>query len=266
MSTLSHNHRPESHFRQPEHDQPVRIAAVADLHVQESRPGRYRELFSKVCQEAEILLLCGDLTNMGLPAEAELLAEDIKSCRIPVAGVLGNHDYERGHADEVRKILTGAGMIFLDEHTYRLRHVGFAGVKGFGGGFDKHMLASFGEEAIKHFVAEVIQEGLVLENQLRMLNTPQRIVALHYSPIAATIAGEPPEVFPFLGCSRLAETIDRFDVAAAFHGHSHHGTVEGRTPKGATVYNCCIEVLSRQQAGPYVLLEVPASTAVAPQV
>ncbi len=226
-------------------DGKVRVAAIGDIHVQEHGGDAYREFFEEVSREAEVLLLCGDLTNIGLPREAEHLAEDLKSCRIPVLAVLGNHDYERGQPEEIRKIVSAAGVVFLDEETFSLRKVGFAGVKGFAGGFEKHMLTSFGEGAIKHFVQEAVSEALRLETQLQTLTTQRRVVLLHYAPICTTLQGEPLEVYPFLGCSRLAETIDRFDVTAVFHGHSHLGSPEGKTPKGAAVYNCCSEVLAR---------------------
>src|SRR5438876_5154964 len=155
----------------------MKVAAIGDLHSPDSTPGMHREFFSKIHEAAEVLVICGHLTNTGLPKEAELLAEDMKVCNIPVVGVLGNHDHESGQADEIRKILKTGNFIFLDEQSYMLKHVGFAGVKGFAGGFDKHMLASFGEEAIKKFVAEAIQESLKLENQLRALETKTKVVA-----------------------------------------------------------------------------------------
>lgn len=235
----------------------LRVAAIGDLHMHESTPGLYRELFARVSGEADVVVLCGDMTNVGLPKEAELLAEDLHVCRVPLLAVLGNHDYESGKADEVKRILTAAKVLFLEDQTFKLKHVGFAGVKGFAGGFDTHMLASFGEEAIKRFVAEGVSEALKLETQLASLEARYKIVVLHYAPIAQTLHGEPPEVHPFLGCSRLAETIDRYGAAAVFHGHAHHGALSGKTAKGAPVYNCCIEALKRKHApNLYTLVEV----------
>jgi Icc-related predicted phosphoesterase len=135
--------------------------------------------------------------------------------------------------------------------------VGFAGVKGFGGGFNRYMLTSFGEEGIKRFVAEAIQEALKLENALRTLMTEKTVVVLHYSPVTGTLHGEPLEIYPFLGSSRLAEAIDPFDVSAIFHGHAHHGTYEGRTNKGVPVYNTCLDLMrARDPSQPYVLIEM----------
>jgi Icc-related predicted phosphoesterase len=236
----------------------VRVAAVGDLHTHESSTTTIQQIFNDVSNNADVLLLCGDLTHLGLPQEAERLANDLRSCRIPVLAVLGNHDYQSGHVDEVKKILKSAKVTILDEsETFELNGVGFAGVKGFGGGFDKHMLTPFGEEAIKHFVTEAVNESLKLEVALQALGTEKTVVALHYSPISGTVVGEPPEIFPFLGSSRLAETIDHFDVNAVFHGHAHHGTHEGKTTKGTPVYNCCFQLM--QKISPeraYALVEV----------
>jgi Icc-related predicted phosphoesterase len=193
-----------------------------------------------------------------MPHEAERLAGDLRACRIPVVAVLGNHDYQSGHSEEVKKILRAGRVVVLEEtETFELQGVGFAGAKGFGGGFDKHMLTPFGEEPIKHFVTEAVNESLRLEVALNSLRTERTVVVLHYAPIAATVMGEPPEIFPFLGSSRLAETIDHFDVNVVFHGHAHHGTYEGKTTKGTPVYNCCLQLMQRMQPEqPYVLVNV----------
>jgi Icc-related predicted phosphoesterase len=235
----------------------VKIAAAGDLHVHDKPSGAYRSFFANVSSKADIVVLCGDLTNLGTVAEAECLAADLSVCAIPVVGVLGNHDYQSGHAEEVKRILRDGKMVLLDDETFEFQDVGFAGVKGFPGGFNRHMLTSFGEDAIKRFVNEAIVESLTLENALRSLSTSKIAVVLHYSPIAQTLQGEPPEIYPFLGCSRLAETIDQFDVDMVFHGHAHKGTFEGRTNKGVPVFNCCIELMRNLHAEqPYALLEI----------
>src|SRR5919201_1949093 len=222
----------------------LRIAAIGDLHVHQNSPDSLQPLFEKISQSADVLALCGDLTHLGLPQEAEKLANDLRSCRIPVVAVLGNHDYQSGQQEEVKKILRAGKVSVLEEsETFELNGVGFAGAKGFGGGFNKHMLTPFGEEAIKHFVTEAVNELLRLEVALNSLRTEKVVVVLHYAPIAETVMGEPPEIFPFLGSSRLAETIDHFDVNAVFHGHAHHGTPEGKTTKGIPVYNCCFQLV-----------------------
>lgn len=236
---------------------PVVIAGLGDLHVTESAVHPYRDLFAEIAERADVLALCGDLTNLGRAHEAEILAEDLRSCRIPVVGVLGNHDLEHGNGEDVRRILCQAGLKLLDEETHQVAGIGFAGVKGFAGGFGARMLSPFGEPAIKQFVQEAVNEAFHLENALHTLaqETERLVVVLHYAPVADTVVGEPPEIFPFLGSSRLAETIDRFPVKAVLHGHAHHGTAEGRTPTGVPVFNCAIPV-AKATGRPYALVTV----------
>jgi Icc-related predicted phosphoesterase len=236
---------------------PLRVAAIGDLHVREDDSAPYREMFTEISNNADVLVLCGDLTNFGKTREAEILADDIKSCAIPVLGVLGNHDYECGQPDKVCEILTGAGMKVLNEQAVEIEGVGFAGVKGFMGGFGRGELAPFGEPIAKAFVDEVMNESRKLENQLRTLRTERSVAVLHYSPIEETIEGEPPAIFQYLGSQRLCDPIDRFDhVKAVVHGHAHHGTYEGRTPLGKPVYNVAQFVLRPKFGKPYVVLEV----------
>ena len=235
----------------------LRVAAIGDLHVMEDSVAPYRELFAEIGNHADVLLLCGDLTNFGKEKEAEILADDIKSSTIPVLGVLGNHDYECGCPDKVCAILHEAGMIVLDEQAHEIDGVGFAGVKGFLGGFGRGELAPFGEPIVKAFVDEAMKEARKLENQLRTLRTDRSVAVLHYSPITATLEGEPQEIFQYLGAQRLAEPIDRFDhVKAVVHGHAHHGTYEGRTPLGKPVYNVAQFVVRPLFGRPYAILEI----------
>src|SRR5262245_42129929 len=236
----------------------LRVGAIGDLHVHQSSTRSFHTLFEKVSQNVDVFALCGDLTNLGLPQEAERLADELRACRVPVVAVLGNHDYQSGLAEEVKQILRAGKVAVLEEtETFEFKGVGFAGAKGFCGGFDKHMLAPFGEDHIKQFVAEAVNESLRLEVALNSLRTEKTVVVLHYSPIAATLAGEPLEIYPFLGSSRLAETIDHFDVNVIFHGHAHLGTYEGRTTKGIPVYNCCIQIMEKvNPEQPYALIEV----------
>jgi Icc-related predicted phosphoesterase len=235
----------------------LRVAAIGDLHVQEDSVAPYREMFAEISASADVVLLCGDLTNFGKTKEAEILAEDIKSCSIPVLGVLGNHDYECGQPEKVCEILHSAGMKILDEQAVEVGGVGFAGVKGFLGGFGRGELAPFGEPIIKAFVDEAMNEARKLENQLRTLRTERSVAVLHYSPILETVEGEPPAILQYLGSQRLCEPIDRFDhVKAVVHGHAHHGTYEGRTPLGKPVYNVAQFVLKPLFGKPYVILEV----------
>ena len=235
----------------------IRLAAIGDLHVTEMSEHRYRDLFAEISDAADVLALCGDLTNFGKTREAEILAEDLRACTIPIVGVLGNHDYECGQPDEVARILHGAGVTVLAEQAVIIRDVGFAGVKGFLGGFGRGELGAFGEPPIKAFVDAALDEARKLENALRSLKTERSVAVLHYSPVADTLEGEPLEIYPFLGCSRLADAIDRFDhVSAVVHGHAHRGSYEGRTPRGTPVYNCAQMVVEAAKGRPYALIEV----------
>jgi len=237
-------------------DNRLRIAVVGDLHMHEDHAGRFKDIFLRMAAEAEVLLLCGDLTNTGLLEEARHLARDLEEINKPVLAVLGNHDHENGTVEELKKTLKEAGVIFLDEEQPVINNVGFAGVKGFGGGFGSYMLGSFGEEAIKKFVAESLGEAMKLENQLQSLRAERIVVAMHYLPVLETAKGEPPEIYPFLGSSRFMETIDRFRIAAVFHGHAHRGAFEGKTPKGTPVYNTCLELLQKKQNRDFLVVEI----------
>jgi uncharacterized protein len=238
----------------PEGSALLTFAAVGDLHVKEDRTFSYRDLFAEASHEAEVLVLCGDLTDVGKPGEAEVLAQDLRACSIPVIGVLGNHDCESGHAEEVWQILRKAGVHLLNGQSYEFNGVAFIGVKGFIGGFGRRMLASFGEDSVKALVAESVSEAIRLENAMRTVQSNRAVVVLHYAPVPDTVEGEPLEIFPFLGCSRLAETIDRFKVSAVVHGHAHHGRYEGRTPAGAPVYNVALPI-EKPSGRPYALIQ-----------
>jgi Icc-related predicted phosphoesterase len=231
------------------------FAAIGDLHVKEERTSTLRDLLSEISSKAQVLVLCGDLTDVGKVREAEALAEDLRACSIPVIGVLGNHDYESNEVEHVKAILKGAGMHLLNGQSYETNGVAFVGVKGFLGGFGKRMLASFGEAAVKSLVAEAVSEAMRLENAMRAVQNERAVIVLHYAPIAETVEGEPPEILPFLGSSRLGETIDRFKVSAVVHGHAHHGRYEGRTPGGAPVYNVAMQI-AKPSGRPYALIEV----------
>jgi Icc-related predicted phosphoesterase len=236
---------------------PVTLAAIGDLHVKETSVQPYRDMFAEISEKADVLALCGDLTNLGRVSEAEILAQDLAACTIPVVAVLGNHDYECGHADDVTSILEQAGVTMLGEQAVVIEGVGFAGTKGFIGGFGRGELGAFGEEAIKTFVAEALEEARILENALRSLRTDRTVAVLHYAPVVETVEGEPLEIYPFLGCSRLADAVDRFDnVKAVVHGHAHRGAYSGRTPRGVPVFNCAQFVVEPAFGRPYALLEI----------
>jgi Icc-related predicted phosphoesterase len=214
---------------------------------------------------ADVLLIAGDLTDYGLPEEARILARELSAVRIPVAAVLGNHDIESGKDGEVRQILTDAGVVVLDGDACEMQGIGIAGVKGFGGGFGKRALGPWGETIVKQFVREAVDEALKLEAALARLCTNQLIALLHYSPIQQTVEGEPLEIFPFLGSSRLEEPIGRYPVSLVFHGHAHRGCLEGATKTGVPVYNVALPLLMRSFANklPFRVFEVAAAPAMA---
>lgn len=238
----------------------VRIAAVGDIHTKKNTQAPFQSLFREMSERADIALLCGDLTDYGSVEEAEILAHDIKSSlRIPAIAVLGNHDFESSKPDEVVKIMTAAGVTMLDGDATELQGIGFAGAKGFIGGFGRRQLGFWGESSIKALVHETIDEALKLESALAKLRTPQKIAVLHYAPIQATLEGEPPEIIPFCGSSRLEEPLDRYRVTAVFHGHAHHGSPEGRTKGAVPVFNVAMPLLKRRfpDQPPFKLFEVP---------
>ena len=242
--------------------QAVRLAAVGDLHIKKTSQGQLAPLLAPVNDQADVLLLCGDLTDYGLPEEAQILVKELSSAvRIPIVAVLGNHDYESNQQVEVCRRLTDAGVKVLDGEAVEIAGIGFAGVKGFPGGFGRGTLGAWGEPGVKQFVQYAIEEGMKLESALARLRTPQRVALLHYSPIRETVEGEPVEIFPYLGTSRLEEPLNRYPVNAVFHGHAHHGALEGRTSKGTPVYNVALPLLLSRFAGrpPFRVVEIPAA-------
>ncbi|MFC4172718.1 metallophosphoesterase [Microvirga sp. GCM10011540] len=236
-------------------DGPLKVAAMADLHIKETQKSAHRELFAEISEKADVLVLAGDLTDLGKPSEAEIFVDDLKFCSIPVVAVLGNHDYDCGHVEEVSHIVRDAGVHLLDGTAVEIGGVGFVGAKGFGGGFGRRMLGAFGEPLYKQFVSETVNEALRLENAMRTVRSERSLVVLHYAPVTETIEGEPLEIYPFLGSSRLAETIDRFKVSAIVHGHAHVGKYEGRTPGGQIVYNVASHI-EKPTGRPYAMLEL----------
>ena len=236
----------------------LRFAAVGDIHCAKDSTGTLRGLFAQASEAADALLLCGDLTDYGLPEEARILADELGAANVPIVAVLGNHDFESDAQDEVCRILTDAGVHMLDGEACEIRGVGIAGAKGFAGGYGRGTLGSWGERSIKQFVNEAIQEALKLESALAKLRTPQRIALLHYAPIVGTVEGEPVEIYPFLGSSRLEDPLVRYPVAAVVHGHAHRGTPEGRTVNGVPVYNVARPLLLRRwpERPPFRILEL----------
>ena len=242
---------------------PVRIAAVGDLHCTRTSQGAFQTLFSRIAESAEVLVVAGDLTDYGLPEEARVLVKELASVRLPIAAVLGNHDFESDKQDEIRHILTDAGVAVLDGDACELHGVGIAGVKGFGGGFGQRALGPWGEPMIKQFVHEAVNEALKLEAALARLRSDRLVALLHYAPVQQTVEGEPVEIYPFVGSSRLEEPINRYRVNAVFHGHAHRGTPEGRTSTGVPVHNVSMPLLMRVNPNrpPFLIVEVPRDVA-----
>jgi len=238
----------------------VRVAAIGDLHCTKTSQGSFQPLFARVAESAEVLLIAGDLTDYGLVEEARVLVKELAAVRIPIVAVLGNHDIESGQDAEICRILADAGVTVLNGDACEVHGVGIAGVKGFGGGFGKHALGPWGETIIKQFVREAVDEALKIEAALARLRTQHLIALLHYAPIAQTVEGEPLEIYPFLGSSRLEEPIGRYPVSLVVHGHAHRGQPEGMTKSGVPVYNVSMPLLARLFADKpaFRVFEVPA--------
>lgn len=239
----------------------MRIAAVADIHVTDADKNKWTDYFKEISRSADVLIICGDLTNTGDESEAKVLCDELKACSIPVVAVLGNHDYEKGRQKLIRQTLQNENVHILDGEAVVIGEVGFAGVKGFGGGFDNYMLSMFGEGAMKAFVQEAVDEALHLDRALARIDQQhehlKKVAIMHYAPLLETVIGEPEPIYPFLGSSRLAEPLIRRQVTAVFHGHAHMGKLEGTLTGGVRVFNVAKPVLVK--AGyevPFYVLEI----------
>ena len=242
----------------------VRVAAVGDIHLGgKGLDPPLQIVFSQVAEHADVLALCGDLTDRGDLEEARLMAKALATVTVPIVAVLGNHDYESGKEAEVARILCDAGVHVLDGDAYEVFGIGFAGVKGFAGGFGRRALGPWGERLIKQFVREALDEALKLETALGRLRTERKVALLHYSPVASTVVGEPLEIYPYLGSSRLEEPLSRYPVDVVFHGHAHHGAPEGRTQGDVPVYNVSMMLLQSSYPGQpaFRVVELPVSGA-----
>jgi Icc-related predicted phosphoesterase len=241
------------------------VAALADLHCSKTSQGAFHPLFAKAAEAADVLLIAGDLNDYGLPVEARVLARELSGVPVPTVAVLGNHDVESGKGDEVRQILADAGIVVLDGDAHETHGIGIAGVKGFGGGFGKRALGPWGEHIIKQFVREAVDEALKLEAALARLRTRHLLALLHYSPVQGTVEGEPLEIYPFLGSSRLEEPLNRYPVSLVVHGHAHRGQPQGATTTGVPVYNVSIPLLRRlfSDQPPFRLFEIQTGEPVA---
>jgi hypothetical protein len=221
----------------------IRIAAVGDLHFDADSRGQLRDLFAEIDRSADILALCGDLTTHGRPEEMRALIDEMTGLKAPIVAVLGNHDHEAGMADQLTELLRERGVHMLDGDHVVIDGLGFAGTKGFVGGFGRGALAPFGEKLVKEFVQGSIDEALKLENALRNLRTEQKVVLLHFAPMVETVIGEPESIYPFLGSSRLLQPLDMIGATVVFHGHAHHGTLSATTPGGIPVFNVALPLL-----------------------
>jgi Icc-related predicted phosphoesterase len=225
----------------------IRIAAAGDVHFDRKSHNRLGQHFSGLEDKADFLLLAGDLTQTGHPEEMKVLADDLKKCPIPIIAVLGNHDYHVDQVEQVINILKEVGVIVLEGSSVVLnvgdRKVGIAGAKGFGGGFVGACGSDFGEPEMKAFMRHSKNHARQLENVIKELDTDYKIVLLHYSPTAQTLAGEKKEIFPFLGSYFLAEAVDYGKADICFHGHAHGGVERGETPGGCPVRNVAQPVI-----------------------
>ncbi|MGH9104692.1 MAG: metallophosphoesterase family protein [Acidimicrobiales bacterium] len=226
----------------------IRVAAVGDLHVGQDCVDCVD--LAGAGEDADVLLLAGDLTRVGDPAEAALLAEELSAVRIPVVAVLGNHDHHSDKVAELRGTLAGAGATVLEGDSTVLdlqgATVGIAGTKGFGGGFPGACGSEFGEPEMKDFMAHSRMLAERLQAELSSLDTDIRVALLHYAPIEGTLEGERREIYPFLGSYLLGEAIDCAGADLALHGHAHRGTEKGATPAGVPVRNVARPVIQRR--------------------
>lgn len=229
----------------------VRIAAVGDIHYDGIARGSLAPMFADIGRAADILVLCGDLTTHGEPEQMRGLIGELEGVSLPIVAVLGNHDYEAGAEQELCAILRERGVHLLDGNNVVIDGVGFAGVKGFGGGFGRRMLGPFGEKIYKDFVQAAIDEALKLETALRTLDAETKVTLLHYAPVPDTLEGEPPEIFPFLGSSRLLPPIETYGASVVFHGHAHTGIPEAQTPAGIPVFNVAHSLLQKTTGQPF---------------
>ena len=227
----------------------IRIAAVGDVHLGPDVRNRIRPHLERITDCADVLLLAGDLTQHGTVAEARIVAAEFSDIGVPVVTVLGNHDFQCGEQEDITELLTSFGINVLEGSGVSLSladgTLGVAGSKGFGGGFPGRCASEFGEPEMKEFVrySRHLAEGLA--GALDDLDTDFRVALTHYSPVADTLAGEPPEIYPFLGSYFLAEAADGAGVDLAIHGHAHAGTECGTTPAGIPVRNVALPVLRR---------------------
>ena len=225
----------------------IRVAAVGDVHFAADAAGSLRGELDRVHEQADVLLLAGDLTRLGLPEEAEVLVDELAGVRVPIVAVLGNHDLHSDRGKEVVDTLEGGGVRVLEGDAVRFdfggTSVGVAGVKGFGVGFPGASASDFGEPEMRAFVAHAREAADRLADALRTLDTDLTIALMHYAPVEETLHGERLEIWPFLGSYLLAEAVDAAGADLALHGHAHGGSEKGMTPGGVHVRNVAQAVI-----------------------
>ena len=224
----------------------MRLAAVADVHLKAENHERDIQEFSAVNDLADALVVAGDLTNHGNPDEMKVVLGVLEHIRVPIIAVLGNHDHESGHQDEIAGMLRVAGVHLLDGNCFEVDGIGFAGTKGFCGGFAPYELMPFGEQGIKTFVEIAEREAIKLDYGLAQTKAQKKVAITHYAPIKDTIVGEPEPIFPFLGSSRLERALQAHQPVLALHGHAHKGTFSGETKSGVRVCNVALPILRKR--------------------
>src|SRR5262245_14681081 len=227
----------------------IRIAAAGDIHASGSARSRIEESFAAIEHDADLVLLAGDLTTHGMPDQAQLLADAVRGLSLPVCAVLGNHDLHADRGEEVAAILADAGVRMLDRRSavFSLggEEVGVVGAKGFVGGFAGSQVPDFGEPLLRRVYAETTEEVEAVRRGLQAVaHCPIRIVLLHYAPISETLEGEPPGIWTYLGCDRLAVPIAEHRPDVVLHGHAHAGSFEGVIGE-VPVYNVAVHVTGR---------------------
>ena len=235
----------------------IRIAAVGDVHLDDDTRGRFRPALEHLKDHADVLLLAGDLTRHGTVEEASSFATEFGGLDVPVVVVLGNHDHQSDQQAEVAEVLADAGITVLEGTSVVLdlngHKLGIAGAKGFGGGFAGACASAFGEREMKNFVGTTERVADQLGAALRAVECDALVALTHYAPVPETLAGEPLEIYPFLGSYLLGQAIDSAPTALALHGHAHAGSERGRTPGGVPVRNVAHPVI-KQAYNVYQLL------------
>jgi Icc-related predicted phosphoesterase len=234
----------------------MRIAAVADLHCSDKMVSELKPLLQEACQEADVLVLPGDLTHKGRIDQMQILLDLLAHVSVPIVAVAGNHDHDSDQQETLVAMLTESGIHVLDASACEIGGVEFVGTKGFCGGFGDLAIHPMGERILKRFLNETVEEAARLEKALEKISTRPVVGVLHYSPIKETLEGEPPELYAFLGSSHLASVFDRHDVDLILHGHTHKGSLQGKTERGTPVLNVCRFVLKRYTDRSYALIDL----------